>query len=107
MNTVSTRLPCAEQALEQKSVRAGRESLSIEETIVLAVEALEREVNNGGFSQFFVNSSCVYTPLIVDSLRRIVCPLSANITEEPCSVGFEGLPAAEMMKALIHITRNS
>jgi len=29
-----------EQALEQKSARAGGESLSIEETIVLAVEAL-------------------------------------------------------------------
>lgn len=90
-----------EQALEQKSARAGGESLSIEETIVLAVEALEREVNNGGYSQFFINSSCVYTPIIVDSLRRIVCPVSANITEKAIqAAGFEGLAAGDMMKAL-------
>jgi hypothetical protein len=90
-----------EQALQQKAARAGGESLSIEETIVLAVEALEREVNNGGYSQFFVNSSCVYTPLIVDALRRIVCPVSANITEHAIqAAGFEGLSAADLMKGL-------
>jgi hypothetical protein len=89
-----------EQALEKKAARPGV-NLSIEETIVLAVEALEREVNNGGFSQFFINSSCVYTPLIVDALRRIVCPVSANIAEKAIqAAGFEGLPAQDLMKAL-------
>ena len=90
-----------EQALDQKSTRVGEDSLSYEEITVLAIEALEREVNNGGYSQFFVNSSCVYTPIIVESLRRIACPVSANITERAIkAAGFDGLAAAEMMKAL-------
>ncbi len=46
-----------EQAIRQKAEREGMQSLTVEERIVLAVEALEREVNNGGYDQFFANSS--------------------------------------------------
>lgn len=42
-----------EQALDQKYERVGKEQLSNEELIVLSVEALEREVNNDGYEQFF------------------------------------------------------
>jgi len=41
-----------EQALDQKAARAGVQSLTKEERVLLAVEALEREVNNGGYGQF-------------------------------------------------------
>src|SRR5439155_6192926 len=37
-----------EEAINQKAQREGMQSLTEEERIVLAVEALEREVNNGG-----------------------------------------------------------
>jgi Domain of unknown function (DUF4375) len=47
---------------------------------VLAVEALEREVNNGGYSQFFVNSS-EFAPTIVEALERIGCKKTATITQ--------------------------
>ena len=47
---------------------------------MLAVEALEREVNNGGFVQFFTNSSGEYASIIVNSLLRIGCQETANIT---------------------------
>ena len=62
-----------EQALDQKTARAGTEELTAEERVVLAVEALEREVNNGGYGQFFTNDSNEYTPIIVDALMRIGC----------------------------------
>ncbi len=71
-----------ELAVQQKAERVGDENLSDEERIVLAVENLEREVNNGGYSQFFVNSSVRYAPVIVDALVRIGCPVTAKITEE-------------------------
>jgi Domain of unknown function (DUF4375) len=71
-----------EQAVGQKAVRQGESSLDQDERIVLAVEALEREVNNGGYSQFFINSSREYTPIIADSLQRIGCPRTAEITQE-------------------------
>jgi len=58
-----------EQGISQKAEREGRQSLTEEERIVLAVEALEREVNNGGYDQFFVNSSREFARIIVGALH--------------------------------------
>jgi len=73
---IDSLLATFEQALQEK------ESLNGEELILLAVEALEREVNNGGYSQFFTNSSAEYAPQIVASLRHIGCVKTAEITEK-------------------------
>ncbi|MHC4177077.1 MAG: DMP19 family protein, partial [Planctomycetota bacterium] len=70
-----------EQAIDQKAEAVGMESLSDEERTVLVVEALEREVNNGGYNQFFLNSK-EFTPIIVDALTRIGCPRTAEITQK-------------------------
>lgn len=70
-----------EQAIGQKAQRGGVQSLTDEERVVLAVEALEREVNNGGYDQFFVNSSREFAPTIVGALKRIGCKLTATITQ--------------------------
>src|SRR6266404_3594696 len=59
-----------EQAIDQKAAREGNDHLTKEEFMVLAIEALEREVNNGGYRQFFINSSREYTPTIVDTDGR-------------------------------------
>ncbi|MGA3082092.1 MAG: DMP19 family protein [Terracidiphilus sp.] len=75
-----------EMAIQQKSERVGEHGLSEEERIVLAVEALEREVNNGGYSQFFTNSSGEYAPIIVDSLSRIGCNETARITKKAIDI---------------------
>jgi hypothetical protein len=66
----------AEQALYDKP----RSELSEPERVVLAVEAMEREVNNGGYHQFFTNSSHVHTDFIVRALELINCPKVAAIT---------------------------
>jgi hypothetical protein len=70
-----------EQALDQKWARDGVEKMSEEELIVLAIEAMEREVNNGGWGQFFVNSS-EFAPAIVNALQRIGCPKTATIAQK-------------------------
>jgi hypothetical protein len=75
-----------EQAMDQKAARVGDESLTEEERIILAIEALEREVNNGGYGQFFVNSSRKYGPIIVHALRRIGCPRTAEITQRAVKI---------------------
>lgn len=41
------------------------------ERIVLTIEAMEREVNNGGFNQFFYNSSNEYAGELVAALCEI------------------------------------
>lgn len=74
---------CAfEWGIQAKSKPDGERSLTDEERLVLAVMALTREVNNGGYDQFFVNSSRRFASTIVDSLRRIGCVTCANITEK-------------------------
>jgi len=90
-----------EQAIQQKEASKGEDSLSEPECIVLAIEALEREVNNGGYAQFFVNESRIYTPIIVDALQRIGCPLSSQITALALNAaGFEGLSVHALKDAL-------
>ena len=70
-----------DEAICQRSNAFGLLVLSPEEQNIVAVNALEREVNNGGYHQFFLNEGqCA--PIIVDALREIGCPKTATITEE-------------------------
>lgn len=59
----------------------GEDKLTDEERVFLAVLTLVSEVNNGGYRQFFWNSSRRFTPIIIDSLRRINCERTAELTE--------------------------
>ena len=70
-----------EEGLQRKASRRGQRALTQEERIVLAVRALDREVNNGGYHQFFCNSSRMFAPQIVQSLERIGCRRTAKITQ--------------------------
>jgi hypothetical protein len=70
-----------EDLLLGKLAREGRANLSTAEITVLAIEALEREVNNGGFHQFFSNSSVEFVSVLVDSLERSGCPKAAAIAQ--------------------------
>lgn len=67
-----------EQAILQKAERGI--DLTPEERVVVDVEALEREVNNGGYDQFFVNSPACASG-IVAALQRIGCVKTASITQ--------------------------
>jgi hypothetical protein len=75
-----------ERALDQKAAREGAGAVIVEERIILAIEALEREVNNGGYEQFFVNSSREFAPIIVQALLRIGCQKTAEITQKAIDV---------------------
>lgn len=59
------------------------ESQKLIRHLVKRVELLMiSEVNNGGNYQFFWNSSRRFTPIIVDSLRRIECERTAGLTQK-------------------------
>jgi hypothetical protein len=89
-----------EQALNQKLAREGEATLTREERVILDVEALEREVNNGGYSQFLGNApESVAT--IVDSLLRIGCPKIAGLTQKALdAVGTPSLNTADISSLL-------
>lgn len=92
-----------EQAINQKAAREGMRTLTDEEQIVLAVEVLEREVNNGGYDQFFVNSSREFAATIVDSLRHIGRRKAADISEEAVrALGISDL-TAEVIEAAMGV----
>ena len=74
-----------EEGLQRKALRTGEGALSNEERTVLAVRALDREVNNGGYDQFFRNTSKKFAPEIVQSLARIGCRRTAEITQKAMS----------------------
>jgi len=90
------------EAIHRKSKHDGKQKLSQEEQMYLAVIALDREVNNGGYTQFFLNTSREYTPMIVDSLLRIGCPVAAKITEKAIEiVTSKGLDFDKLHEGLI------
>lgn len=60
----------------------GKANVSPKERYILAVEGLEREVNNGGYAQFFLNSSVDYVADIEPALRAIGCPKTADMTHD-------------------------
>lgn len=73
-----------ESALDVR--RDNGEELTGVELVILAIEGLEREVNNGGFSQFFYNSSVEYAPLIVASMKNIGCHEMANLAQRAIDI---------------------
>ena len=76
-----------EEALGQKAFRLGEVSLlSNEERIVLAIEALEREVNNGGYSQFLQNTEAELVTSVVAALNSIGCVDLAKLTQRAIDV---------------------
>jgi hypothetical protein len=71
-----------EAALQQRVAEGGFESLSEHDCFILAIEALEREVNNGGYAQFFVNESAIFTPVILDALTAIGASTTRQVTAD-------------------------
>jgi hypothetical protein len=58
-----------------------KQRLSKAERTVVVIEALEREVNNGGFHQFFLNAPSDAVD-VVEALQRIGCPEIASLAQE-------------------------
>jgi Domain of unknown function (DUF4375) len=58
------------EGIQEKAIQKGERALTKEERAVLTVAALEEEVNNGGFDQFFRNSSRRFAPQVADSFYR-------------------------------------
>jgi hypothetical protein len=74
-----------ESGIQDKAAQQGSSALSEAELTVLTIEALEREVNNGGYHQFFLNTP-EYASNAVAALRRIDCPRTADITAQAVSL---------------------
>lgn len=73
---------------------AGLEGLRPAEQVVYCINGLEREVNNGGFEQFFLNSPGEYARETEASLRTIGAHHTAALVEQAIGV-FPGGPSPD------------
>ena len=72
-------------------VEFGRQS--VPQKVFSALWELESEVNNGGFSQYFVNSSAESAYFVVKALTTIGAPKTADICQRAITIAFPaGLP---------------
>jgi hypothetical protein len=68
---------------------------SIPQKVFSAIWAVESEVNNGGFSQYFQNSSSETAGFVADALDLIDAPRTAGICRRAVTVAFpNGLPSS-------------
>ena len=75
--------------------RDGFDSLTPAEQVIYCVDALEREVNNGGFLQFFDNSSGDTSFQTVSALEAIGAQQAANIVRRAIEAFPGGKPSAD------------
>lgn len=78
--------------IHKKYYETGFKALTQSEQVIFCMLGLEREVNNGGFDQFFLNSSGEYKDETLDSLRRIGASYTASILEEAIRIVEEPNP---------------
>jgi len=74
----------------------GREEFalqSVPQKVFSAIWEVEAEVNNGGFSQYFLNNSAESAPFVVEALNTIDAPKTADICRRAIAAAFpSGLP---------------
>ena len=69
---------------------------SLPQKVFSAIWLLESEVNNGGFSQYFLNSSAESVLFVREALEAIDAPQTASICNRAITTAFPaGLPPAE------------
>jgi hypothetical protein len=81
---------------ESKRTKFGKEDFalqSVPQKVFSAIWAVESEVNNGGFSQYFCNSSAESAQFVVEALETINAPKTADICRRAIAAAFpDGLP---------------
>jgi hypothetical protein len=90
-NTIITKLSESERIDYRK---LPFEEQPIPRKVFWAIWAVEAEVNNGGFVQYFYNSSCETVPFVVKALETIGAFDTADICRRAIACAFPlGLPA--------------
>jgi hypothetical protein len=81
---------------ESEKTKIGKEDFeaqSVPQKVFSAIWVLEAEVYNGGFTQYFQNSSSETAGFIVEALGKVGASATADISQRAISVAFpDGLP---------------
>jgi len=81
---------------ESEKTSFGKEDFALQSTpqkVFSAIWAVESEVNNGGFSQYFFNNSAESAWFVVEALETVGAPKTADICRRAIATAFPaGLP---------------
>ena len=82
---------------ESERTKFGKEDFSAQsfpQRVFSAIWAAESEINNGGFAQYFQNTSCETAPFVVEAFEAIGAPRTADICRRAIAAAFpDGLPS--------------
>ncbi len=82
---------------ESDKTKFGKQDFALQthpQKVFSSIWSLESEVNNGGFSQYFL-SSCETAPFVAEALETIDAPLTADICRRAIAATFPaGLPSS-------------
>ena len=88
-----TTLDEAFQSALSTEAEVGFDALSERDRVLVTIWGLEADVNNGGFDQYFFNSSGDHAFAAVECLRRIGANAMADIVRDATSLfGQDGVP---------------
>ena len=76
---------------ESDKTKFGKQGFATQSTpqqVFSAIWAIESEVNNGGFSQYFLNSSCETAAFVAEALDTIGAPRTADICRRAIATAF-------------------
>lgn len=73
-----------------REAAVGYQQLTPPERVVFCLDALEREVNNGGFAQFFENSAGDHALETIEALRTLGAPRVGRLVAEAVAVFPDG-----------------
>jgi len=91
-NNTLIRLSASENARFGKEPFADQ---SLPQKVFSTIWAVETEVNNGGFSQYFINGSSEGASFVVEALERIGARRAAEICRRAIAIAFPiGLPSS-------------
>jgi len=89
---------------ESERTKFGREDFdkqSLPQKVFSAIWSVEAEVNNGGFSQYFLNSSAETAPFVAEAFEIVGAPKTADICRRAISLAFpDGLPDIEEIQSI-------
>lgn len=85
---------------ESEKTKFGKEDFAVQsesQKVFSAIWSVESEVNNGGFSQYFLNTSAETASFVVKALEIVGAPATADICGRAIAVAFPaGLPETQL-----------
>lgn len=96
---MATEYPQSFEAVSEKFDSVGFTGLDKKEKAIYTIWWLETEVNNGGFQQYFWNSTGDHADIALQSLKDIGASKTASIVERAINVAFDGeLPSSQAQR---------